>query len=260
MNEPGPVFHRPDRPQKQTGHTKLIGKFGPVMNQDIKTSIEELSPAFCRHRTALPLGDLHPCISPEAFIAPNATVVGDMELGDKVFVWSGAVIRADENEVYIGAMTNVLENAVITADSPHSDISIDTDGTGGRVEGIPGKVKIGPFCTIGANSMLRACTLEHSVAIGAGSVICEGALIEAGAVIEPGSIVPPGRRVPGGQRWGGTPVQFIEEIADAAEANDELAKFHHERAQSFIFSCYPLYEPDYSMLHRMADKAIKEGL
>lgn len=156
-------------------------------------------PAVCRHRITMPLLDEYPSISPEAFISPNATIVGEVELGDKVFIWSGAVIRGDENgaysrsrfdhqlpntiactllqtdrtfhtanvleqpkrnastdlkacftEVVIGAMSNILENTVVTADSQHTDISIDTDGTGGRVEGLPGKVKIGTFVTIGA--------------------------------------------------------------------------------------------------------------
>jgi len=129
LNEHSPVFKRPGSPVKATGHTKLIGETGVVKNADIKTSTESLSNAFCRHRTSIPFAGDYPYVSCEAYIAPNATVVGEVEIGDKSLIWSGAVVRGDEGLVEIGAMCNVLENAVITADCDRTDMSLDTDGT-----------------------------------------------------------------------------------------------------------------------------------
>ncbi len=96
--------------------------------------------------------------------------------------------------------------------------------------------------------------------IGEGSVICEGALIEAGAVVGPGSVVPPGRRVPGNQRWQGRPVQFVEELPEGVEENDEVAKQHYFRATDYIQACYPLHTQDYSMLHKKAAAAMQQNL
>uniref|UniRef100_A0A7S1GZH4 Uncharacterized protein n=1 Tax=Hemiselmis andersenii TaxID=464988 RepID=A0A7S1GZH4_HEMAN len=262
LNEPSPPMHRPSRPDKSSreNNVRLIGEHGDVHNMDIKNSTVTLHAGFCRHRTTLPFVGEYPCVSPEGFVAPNATVVGDVELGDKVLVWNGAVIRGDEAPVEIGAMTNVMENVVISADCDRTDLSLDTDGTGGRVEGMAGSVKVGTWCTIGANSVLRACTLEHSVVIGEGSVVCEGSLIEAGAVVGPGSVVPPGRRVPGGQLWEGNPVAFVKDLVDPLTANDETAKQMHHRALQYLYSQYPLHEPDYSMLHKKAEDATQQNM
>jgi len=260
LNEHSPVFKRPGSPVKATGHTKLIGETGVVKNADIKTSTESLSNAFCRHRTSIPFAGDYPYVSCEAYIAPNATVVGEVEIGDKSLIWSGAVVRGDEGLVDIGAMCNVLENTVITADCDRTDMSLDTDGTGGRPDGIGGTTKIGSYVTVGPNCVLRACTIEHSVVIGAGSVVCEGALIEAGATVGPGSVVPPGRRVPANEHWAGNPLTFVDSQGDhACEINDQISKDYHDRAQDFKFAVYPLPEPSYSMLHVKAAAAEAAG-
>ncbi len=91
-----------------------------------------------RHRQVSNLFDQRPRVASNAFVAPSATVVGEVELWDKVSIWYGAVIRGDRNSVKIGNCTNVQDHAVITTVS-----SLDT--------GFPAKVDIGHMVTIGTS-------------------------------------------------------------------------------------------------------------
>jgi len=237
----------------------LVGPMGPLQNMDFKTSTEELSPAFHRHRTVVPFGSIESRISCEAFLTPTCIVAGDVVIGDRTAIWYGAVVRGDENTVSIGAMTSVQERSVITADCEHTDISIDTDGTGGRVVGFTGAVQIGDYVTIEPGCVLRACTVESNVIIGAGSVVCEGSLIEGGSIVGPGSVVPPGRRVPAGQLWAGRPVEFVKELGSHGEEDiQEVATANYYRSLEHINAAYPLEH--YTMLHKMAKHAMENNL
>ena len=154
----------------------------------------------------------------------------------------------------IGAVTSVQEGVVITTDCEHTDLSIDTDGTGGRVAGFPGSVLIGDYVTIEPGSVLRACTVENHVIIGAGSVIGEGALIEGGSIIGAGSVVPPGRRVPAGQLWAGRPVEFVKDLGPVdEEAIQDTAIANYNLSLDHLNSCYPLEH--LTMLHKHAKDA-----
>jgi len=237
-----------------------LGKMGPVYNEDIKTSTVELSQAFTRHRTEVPIFVHVPTISFETNIAPNATIVGDVEISDKASIMYGSVIRGDEATVSIGFMTCIAENCSITADSNVSDFSIDVEGTGGRVQDLSGKTTIGMRVHVGANCILRACTIQDNAKIGAGSVVCEGALVENGAVVGPGSVVPPGRRVPAGQMWEGNPLEYVREVSE-----HEVEDVEFESKQTFFDmhdheeAWYPLGNR-YNMLHKDAETAVKDGL
>lgn len=170
--------------------------------------------AVTRHRTEVPIFVHVPAVGVETNIAPNATIVGDVEISEKVSVMYGSIIRGDEATVSIGYMSIISENCSISADSTMSDFSIDVEGTGGRVKDLPGKTSIGMRVHIGANCILRACTIQDSAKVGAGSVVCEGALVESGAMVGPGSVVPPGRRVPAGQLWAGNPLVYVRDLTE----------------------------------------------
>jgi carbonic anhydrase/acetyltransferase-like protein (isoleucine patch superfamily) len=207
----------------------------------------------------VPFGlNYRPAIACDTFLAPNSIVAGNVVIGDRSQVWYGSVIRADENNVIIGAMTSIEERSVITADCEHTDLSIDTDGTGGRVSGFAGSVDIGDYVTIEPGCVLRACTVGSRSIIGAGSVICEGALVEAGAIVGPGSVVPPGRRVPSGELWAGRPVEFVRELASAdEEAIEATAEANYRRSLDHVLSCYPIEH--HTTLHKVAAEAIAKG-
>jgi carbonic anhydrase/acetyltransferase-like protein (isoleucine patch superfamily) len=207
----------------------------------------------------MPFKGASPIISQESFVAPNATLIGQVVLGDESGVWYGSVIRGDENAVHIGVLTNIYENCLVTADCEVSDISIDTDGTGGRVAELPGVTEIGSYVTIGPGCVLRACTVENNAIIGANSVLCEGSLVETGAVVSPGSVVPPGRRVPAGQIWAGSPVQYVRDITPGeVDEMTQLVRRNLGHLQDHESNCYPLGD-DYNMLHKEAQSAIQQG-
>ncbi|KAJ1493773.1 trimeric LpxA-like protein [Baffinella frigidus] len=160
----------------------------------------------------MPFLEIYPGIAVDSFVAPNVTVIGDVMISHRVIVSYGCVIRGDENVVSIFPGTVIQENCVITADAAVSNMSLDTDGQGGRVADFPGEVVIECSVQIGPGCVLRACKVEMEAVIGAGSILCEGSIVEEGAVLEPGSVVPPGRRVPAGTQWGGNPIKYIRDV------------------------------------------------
>ena len=200
-----------------------------------------------------------PIIAQGTFVAPNATIVGSVTLGDESGVWYGCVVRGDENAVKIGVLTNIYENCMVTADCEVSDISIDTDGTGGRVTVLPGVTAIGSYVTVGPGCVMRACTVEDNVIIGANSVVCEGSLVEAGSVIGAGSVVPPGRRVPAGQLWEGNPIKYVRDITNGeSDAMMQIVRLNLGHLKDHEQNIYPLGD-DYNMLHKDAQAAILSG-
>lgn len=152
----------------------------------------------------MPLYDLWPIVG-NGYIAPSATVVGEVLIAQKSVVQDGVVIRGDINSVRILEDTFIGENTVI-----HTAASIPS--------GAPASVDIGLHVFIGSNCTLYSCIVDDYANIGAGTVILEGARVERGAFIGNGSVVPPGRLIPAKQLWAGNPVQFIRNIYE----NDEL--------------------------------------
>jgi carbonic anhydrase/acetyltransferase-like protein (isoleucine patch superfamily) len=118
------------------------------------------------------------------FVAGNATVIGDVTLGDGVSVWFGAVIRADKDRISIGRSSNVQDNAVV-----HTS------------RGFP--VTLGTQVSVGHGAILHGCTIGDRVLVGMGAIIMNGAeigqesLIAAGAVVTEGTKIPPGSVVMG---------------------------------------------------------------
>ena len=106
------------------------------------------------------LGDLAPSLASGAWAAPSADLIGDVRLGERSSIWFGAVIRADNTPIFIGAETNVQDGSIC-----HSDA------------GFP--LTIGARVTAGHQAILHGCTLADDCLIGMGARILNGALIEA---------------------------------------------------------------------------------
>jgi carbonic anhydrase/acetyltransferase-like protein (isoleucine patch superfamily) len=158
---------------------------------------------YTKHRNLMPLYAFNPELT-HNYVAPDATVVGEVFLGLQCVVWGGAVIRGDLNSVRICEASLVGEKSVIlTVSSLPTGIAASVD--------IGCNVYIGPRCT------LVSCTVDDYVHIGAGSVILEGARLEVGCVIGPGSVVPPGRLIPAKQVWAGNPVQYVREVYEDSD-------------------------------------------
>lgn len=156
---------------------------------------------YNRQRNIMPVLHAGPWMQPDTYIAPNAVVVGDVDLYDKVAVFFGAVVRGDLNKIRIGGYSNVLDRSVI-----HAARQVPT--------GLNPATIIKEFVTIEPYCVLRSCMVEAKVIIGARSVVCEGALIETESILAPGSVVPPARRIPSGELWGGNPAKFIRKLTE----------------------------------------------
>jgi len=175
-----------------------------------------------RLRNVLSLYDVTPNIGKGAFIAPNANVIGDTEIGENSIVWYGAMIRGDVNEIKVGKNTSIGDRSIV-----HT--TRDTKKTGL-------KTYIGDFVTIGDGSIIHGCTIEDEVIIELGSTILDGSVVGKNSIVGPGSLVLPGTRVPTGEYWSGSPAKFVRKLSEdeissiikRSETNKELAQTHRE--------------------------------
>lgn len=158
------------------------------------------------------MGNRTPTLAPDTYLAPDAVVVGDVDLYDRVSVWSGAVIRGDLNSIRINAFSSVGDRSVI-----HAARSSPT--------GLPASTTIGRHVVIGQSCLLRSCQVQHEAVIGDRSVLLEGSIVEGQTVLAPGSVVPPGRLIPRGQLWSGAPARFVRDLTPDEKAGiKELAE------------------------------------
>jgi carbonic anhydrase/acetyltransferase-like protein (isoleucine patch superfamily) len=135
------------------------------------------------------LYDKTPKIESNIFIAPNASVIGNVSLAPKSSIWYGAVLRSEMNQIKIGNSSNVQDRSVITSSS--------------------GNVEIGNNVTIGHGALLNSCKILDNVLIGQGSIIEEGAIVESNSIIAAGAVVLSGTNVPSGQLWAGNPAKYV---------------------------------------------------
>ncbi|EOS7976505.1 gamma carbonic anhydrase family protein [Enterococcus hirae] len=131
----------------------------------------------------------------QKFIAPNATVVGDVELAESVTVWYQAVIRGDSNTVKVGARTNIQDGTVI---------HVDHDAP----------VEIAENVTVGHQCMLHGCTIEKGALIGMGSTILNHAVIGENSLIGAGSLVTEGKVIPPNVLAFGRPAKVIRPLTE----------------------------------------------
>jgi gamma-carbonic anhydrase len=153
---------------------------------------------------------ISPTISPQAFIAPGAAVIGDVEIGPDTGVWFGCVVRGDVNIVRIGSRTNIQ------------------DGTMIHVTRHTGPTIIGSNVTIGHSALIHAATLEDSCFIGMRATIMDGAVVESGGWVAAGALVTPGKRIPKGQIWAGNPAKYFRDLTP------QEAAFIAESADNYV--------------------------
>ena len=132
------------------------------------------------------LGDLVPSIHPEAYVHPEAVVIGDVTIGPESTVWPTTVLRGDFGAVTIGARTSVQDGTVIHAGPGFPTI-------------------VGDGCVIGHLAHLEGCTLEDDALVGSGSVVLHHAVIGTGATVGANAVVPNRMEVPPGALAVGVP-------------------------------------------------------
>ncbi len=137
------------------------------------------------------LGDLVPSIHPEAYVHPDAVVIGDVRIGAQSSIWPGAVLRGDEGHIAIGARTSIQDNCVLhtTPESP---------------------TVVGDDCVIGHLVHLEGCTIESGCLVGNASVVLHRVVVHSGAIVGANSVVLNDTDVPAGALAVGSPAVIKE--------------------------------------------------
>jgi carbonic anhydrase/acetyltransferase-like protein (isoleucine patch superfamily) len=141
-------------------------------------------------------GDKTPEIHESAFIADNATVVGDVVIGPDASVWFGSVVRGDVHFIRIGARTNVQDLTVIHVDQGKSPAILDED------------------VTVGHRAILHGCHVKRGSLIGMGAVLLDDVLVEENSLVAAGSVVSPGTVVPAGKLVRGVPARVVRDLTE----------------------------------------------
>ena len=138
---------------------------------------------------------VYPKFGSDCFIAPNATVTGDVVTGDECSIWFNAVVRGDVNSIRIGNRVNVQDGAIIHATYQKT------------------KAIIGNNVSIGHNAIVHGCTLHDNVLVGMGSIIMDNAIVYSNSIIAAGAIVLEGTICETGSIYAGVPAKKIKEIS-----------------------------------------------
>ena len=151
-----------------------------------------------------------PKIARDTWVAPDANLIGQVVLEEAASVWFGCTLRGDNEEIVIGAGTNVQENTVM-----HTDI------------GFP--LTIGAGCTIGHKAMLHGCTLGENTLIGMGATVLNGASIGKNCLIGAGALVTEGKEIPDGSLVMGAPGKVMRELDDTAIQGLRASALHYQQ-------------------------------
>lgn len=143
----------------------------------------------------LPVNDVSPVIPDDCFVAPNATIVGNVEMGSQCSIWFNAVVRGDVNKIRMGSKVNVQDGACIHC-------------TYQKAETI-----IGNNVSIGHNAIVHGCTVEDNVLIGMGAIVMDRARIGTGSIIAAGAVVLENTNVPPGSIFAGVPAKKVKDIS-----------------------------------------------
>lgn len=140
-----------------------------------------------------------PKLGNDCWVAPNATIVGDVTMGEECSVWFNAVVRGDVNSIKIGNRTNIQDNAVIHCTYEKA------------------ATVIGDNVSIGHTAIVHGCTLEDNVLIGMGAIVMDHAVVQTGAIVAAGAVVLEGTVVEAGAIYAGVPAKKVKMAGDTKE-------------------------------------------
>ena len=143
----------------------------------------------------LPVKGLSPAFGNNCFIAPNATIVGDVIMGDDCSVWFNVVVRGDVNSIRLGNKVNVQDGVIIHCTYQKT------------------KTIIGNNVSIGHNAIVHGCTVQDNVLIGMGAIVMDNVEIASNSIIAAGAVVLENTKVPRGCIYAGTPAKKVKDIS-----------------------------------------------
>ena len=152
-----------------------------------------------------------PQIHPDAFIAPDACVYGDVTIGKDCSIWFHAVVRAEDSSIVIGVGSNVQDNCVVHVDAGHS-------------------VEIGDFVTIGHGAIVHGCKVGDNTLIGMGAIVLNGAVIGKNCVIGAGALVTQNTVIPDNSLVIGSPAKVLRQVKPEEAASSRVNAGHYIEA------------------------------
>jgi carbonic anhydrase/acetyltransferase-like protein (isoleucine patch superfamily) len=159
------------------------------------------------------LGDQVPVIHPDAFVHPDAVVIGSVWIGAESTIWPGAVLRGDDGEIRIGARTSIQDGSVLHTTPPFPTI-------------------VGDGCVIGHIVHLEGCTIEDNALVGNGSIVMHQVVVQTGSVVAANSVLLNGTIVPTGALAVGVPA-VIKEGKAKADHTAFAAQTYVDRGRRF---------------------------
>lgn len=149
-----------------------------------------------------------PKIGKDCFLADNATIIGDVVMGDECSIWFSTVLRGDVNSIRIGNRVNIQDGSVLHTLYEKSVIEIGDD------------------VSVGHNVTIHGAKIEHGALIGMGSTLLDHAVVGEGAIVAAGSLVLSNTVIEPGSIWGGVPAKFIKKVnpEQAKELNQKIAR------------------------------------
>ena len=139
------------------------------------------------------------------YIAPNATVVGDVQLEENANIWYGAVLRGDSGRIIVGEGSNIQDNCIV-----HEQTTL------------------GKYCTVGHGAILHGCTVGDHCMIGMGAIVLDGVVLEEGCLVGAGALVTGKTYAPAGSVLLGSPARVVKQVTP------EQAEGQRRNAQHYI--------------------------
>jgi len=143
----------------------------------------------------LPIKGKTPSMGKDGFIADNATIIGDVVMGDRCSIWFNAVIRGDVHFIKMGDQVNVQDGAIIHCTYQKAPTTI------------------GNNVSIGHRAIVHGCTIHDNVLIGMGAIVMDNCVVESGSIIAAGAVVTEGTHVPSGTIYAGVPAKKVKEVS-----------------------------------------------
>jgi carbonic anhydrase/acetyltransferase-like protein (isoleucine patch superfamily) len=139
--------------------------------------------------------DKTPIIPESCFIAPNATIVGEVTLGENCSIWFNAVLRGDVNSITMGSHCNIQDNATVHCTYKGA------------------KTILGEYVSVGHNAIIHGCTIEDNVLVGMGAIVMDHCYIEKNSLIAAGAVLLEGTKVEAGSIYAGVPAKKVKELS-----------------------------------------------
>jgi carbonic anhydrase/acetyltransferase-like protein (isoleucine patch superfamily) len=150
----------------------------------------------------LPVKGLYPQFGNNCFIAPNATIVGDVQMGNDCSIWFNAVIRGDTNSIRLGNKVNIQDGAVLHATYQKTKTVIENN------------------VSVGHNAIVHGCTIHHNVLIGMGAIVMDNVIVHPHTIIAAGAVVLENTICQAGSIYAGVPAKKIKDISEELIHNE----------------------------------------